>query len=493
MCPACGCEATPYTPEQQARYETKLAELLRFDLDPRAVEQQAHWHAMGYEPPKLRKADDTRLAKPAHVRDLPASKSAISATDFYLVLPEHKYLYEPTRDLWPPSSLEGRLSKRERAMLDTQRAVVQMTWHPDYPLIIADRVVQNGGWVKHPGVKIVNLFRAPAPIEGDGTRAGVWNSHLRTIYPHDAEHIERWLAHRIQRPGEKINHALVLGGAQGIGKDTTLEPVKHGVGPWNWQEISPAQMMGRFNGWAKAVVVRVSEARDLGDVDRFGFYDHSKVYIAAPPDVLRVDEKNLREHPVFNVAGIIITTNHKTDGIYLPADDRRHYVAWSDATKEQFDASYWRELWQWYGDGGIGHVVDYLRRMDLSDFDPKAPPPKTPAFHAIVATNSAPEDSELRDVLESLGNPDAVTVTTLAGHARDMGLEPLAVELEDRKGRRAIPHKMERVNYVQVVNPDAKDGYFVIRTRRQSVYARRELAVADQIRAARALDARRFT
>src|ERR1700740_505193 len=71
-------------------------------------------------------------------------------------------------------------------------------------------------------------------------------------------------------------------------------------------------------------------------MDRFKFYDHTKIYTAAPPDVLRVDEKHLREHYVFNVLGFIITTNHKTDGIYLPADDRRHYVAWSDATKEDF-------------------------------------------------------------------------------------------------------------------------------------------------------------
>ena len=59
----------------------------------------------------------------------------------------------------------------------------------------------------------------------------------------------RWLAHRVQRPEEKINHALVLGGSQGIGKDTALEPVKHAIGPWNFFEVSPQQMLGRFNGF----------------------------------------------------------------------------------------------------------------------------------------------------------------------------------------------------------------------------------------------------
>jgi hypothetical protein len=37
--------------------------------------------------------------------------------------------------------------------------------------------------------------------------------------------------------------------------------------------------------------LRINEARDLGDFDRFKFYDHMKAYCAAPPDVLRVDEK----------------------------------------------------------------------------------------------------------------------------------------------------------------------------------------------------------
>ena len=86
-------------------------------------------------------------------------------------------------------------------------------------------------------------------------------------------------------------------------------------------------------------MLRISEARDLGEFDRFKFYDHTKNFIAAPPDVLEVDEKNLREHYIVNVVGVIITTNHKSNGIYLPADDRRHYVAWSNFNKAMFTRS----------------------------------------------------------------------------------------------------------------------------------------------------------
>jgi hypothetical protein len=119
---------------------------------------------------------------------------------------------------------------------------------------------------------------------------------------------------------------------------------------WNCQEMSPKTMLGRFNGFVKCVILRVSEARDLGDVDRYQFYEAMKVYCAAPPDVLRVDEKNLREYGVMNCCGVVITTNHKSDGIYLPADDRRTYVAWSELSLEDFAGDYWRfrcELSRW--------------------------------------------------------------------------------------------------------------------------------------------------
>lgn len=51
--------------------------------------------------------------------------------------------------------------------------------------------------------------------------------------------------------------------------------------------------------------------------------------------------------------------------------------------------------------------------------------------------------------------------------------------------RRALPHKLERVGYVPVRNPDADDGLFKLRGKRQAIYALRSLTLADQVRAAR--------
>ena len=354
----------------------------------------------------------------------PTAAAGVSLFDFYAYMPAHSYLFAPSGEPWPASSVDARIpplllfdengdplldakgnQKKQpaSAWLDKHRPVEQMTWAPGLPSLIRDRLVSEGGWIKRKRVACFNLYRPPTIERGDPTQAGPWIQHVVKVFGDDADHIIKWLAHRVQRPGEKINHALVLGGAQGIGKDTLLEPVKRTVGPWNFSEVSPQQMTGRFNGFLKSVILRLNEARDLGDAanaNRFTFYDHMKAYTAAPPDVLRVDEKNLREHAIFNCCGVIITTNHKTDGLYLPPDDRRHFVAWSDLTKEDFTPAYWNGVWGWYAAGGDRHVAAYLAELDISGFDPKAPPPKTPAFWAVVDANRAPEDAELADLLE---------------------------------------------------------------------------------------------
>ena len=433
--------------------------------------------------------------------------SGVTIDDFVAFMPSHVYIFTPCREPWtvtsvnarlPPVPVLGKNGKPKRRngkivtispsrWLDQNRPVEQMTWAPGWPMLIKDRLVVDGGWIEREGVTCFNHYRPPRLQLDDASKAGPWLDHVRKIYPDDANHIIMWLAHRVQRPEEKINHALVLGGGQGIGKDTLLEPVKRAVGPWNFRDVIPANLMGRFNSFLKAVILRVNEAHDLGDaerVNRFMFYDRTKLYTAAPPDVLRVDEKNLREYYVFNVLGFLVTTNHKTDGIYLPADDRRHYVAWSHITKEDFTDEYWKQIWGWYdNNGGDGHVAAYLAELDVSAFNPKAPPPKTPAFWDIVSASTAPEDAELADVIDAIGNPDALTLKQLIAAA--MG--GIADWLMDRKNRRAIPHRLERCGYVSVRGPC--DGQWKIGGERQTIYAKQTLSPQAREEAAKKLAA----
>jgi len=416
----------------------------------------------------------------------------VTLESFWAYMPVHQYIFGPTGELWPAASVNARLGTvgadgeelTASKWLDKHRPVEQMTWAPGESKIIRHRLISQGGWIDHRGATVFNLYRPPCLPEGDASDVAPWLDHLRRLYGEDARHVALWLAHRVQRPGEKINHALVLGGAQGIGKDTILEPVKAAIGPWNFMDISPSHLLGRFNGFVKSVILRISETRDLGEIDRYAFYEHGKVYVAAPPDVLRVDEKNIREHYVPNVCGVIMTTNHKTDGIYLPADDRRHFVAWSDLTRDDFPEGYWRDLYAWYAAGGIANVAAWLRKVDLSAFDAKAPPPKTAAWHDIVAANRAPEDAEMADAIEALGTPEALTISQLANATNSASFRDF---LTDRRNARQIPHRLEAAGYVAVRNECAHDGLWKVSGRRQVVYASKALAARDRVAAASSL------
>jgi hypothetical protein len=429
----------------------------------------------------------------------------VTIDDFIAYMPKHCYLFRPCREAWPGSSVnacvppvalvdahgepvldsKGNPKKIPATQwLDEHQRAEQMTWAPGEPELIRNRLISEGGWIARDGVTCYNLYRPPVLKPGDKALASPWVDHVQCVFPDDAHHITRFLAHRVQHPAVKANHALVLGGRQGIGKDTLLEPVKRAVGPWNVAEVSPSHLLGRFNAFVKSVILRVSEIHDLGDSNRYALYEHLKVYTAAPPDVLRVDEKHIREYSVLNCCAVVVTTNHLTDGLFLPADDRRHYVAWSDRTKEDFTDAYWTELYGWYDDGGDRHVMAYLAALDLAAFNPKAPPPKTPAFWQIVDANRAPEAGEMADLLDDIGRPDAVTIERLTLRASG----EFAVWLHQLANRKLVGFRLDDCGYVKVLNLDDKsDGLWRINGRRQAVYARKELPISEQIRAATAL------
>ena len=93
-----------------------------------------------------------------------------------------------------------------------------------------------------------------AIIRGNAKAAARWRDHLHAVYPEEADHLEQWFAQRIQHPGVKLNHALVLGGMQGIGKDSLLEPIKLAIGAVELERNFTAA-----NAWA---VQRLGEGGD---------------------------------------------------------------------------------------------------------------------------------------------------------------------------------------------------------------------------------------
>jgi hypothetical protein len=226
-----------------------------------------------------------------------------------------------------------------------------------------------------------------------------------------------------------------------------------------------------------------------------------KEWGAAPPDFLRIDDKNVKAFQIANVVGIIITTNYKTDGLYIPADDRRHYVAWSEIKKdgdrfvnphgeidEQFKGSveaYFKRFYAWLESSGKYNVAAYFRQIDLSDFNPKASPPKTAAFWDMADASRPQEEAELSDLIDTLSRPQCVTVAKLieAALARN---DEIAYWLKDRKNSRLIAPRMAKCGYEPVRNPDRGDGLWRFAEKRTSVYVLATIPPADRLSVVRA-------
>jgi hypothetical protein len=283
-----------------------------------AKDTRQRWEAIGKSPPNRIGAGTIFYLADRASPGWRAALKPITRDDFVAYLPAHNYIFLPTREPWPASSVDSqippvpKLDKNGNAVLDKNskpirtpahtwldkhRPVQQMTWAPGSPVLIHDKLVADGGWIDRPGATCLNLYRPPTIKCGNAAEAKPWLDLVERVYPDDHRHIIRFLAHRVQQPGVKINHCLVLGGFPGIGKDTILEPVKHAVGPWNFSEVAPGDLFKPFNGYLKSVILRISEARDLGDVNRYSFYHHTKTLMQSRLLTSHIIPRNPRAKP----------------------------------------------------------------------------------------------------------------------------------------------------------------------------------------------------
>jgi hypothetical protein len=391
-----------------------------------------------------------------------------------------------------------RISATDAVVGDKGRHVAEISWWPGKPSVLRDLLIRNeGGVIPIRGTNTFNRYRPALLKRGKFPPPTRWLDHVKLIYPDDAQHIIQWFAWRTQRPDVKILHALILGGATRIGKDTLVHPLGHAIGSWNFKTTTAQYIMDepKNNDYLEAMVCLVSEAKDFGQEDRYAFYERMKPWLGGTAkDVVMVADKYIRVHPVMDVWGAIITTNFKVRGLYLPDDDERHYAAWSNrtwedwgfATREELSEKYFKPLHDWYSNGGNDAVAHYLMNLPLDEAFPKAPPPKTAAWYEIVNAYANPDKSKLMDILDGLGNPPAVTVNEVGKAGKDV------LDWFGASERNTVPAQFEDAGYSHQSNPTTKNGKWLVGTKRRAVtiYVKSKLTSDERVAAANEVYAR---
>lgn len=406
----------------------------------------------------------------------------VPVSTFVYYGPGNNFIYRPTVSFWITEAVNAACSPINEGgtilgPADWLRRNVLATSMTKDPLLETDYEegvdCRDGTLIKQKGAATFNSYRPPIIEPGDPRLAKPFLEHISKVFPHagDSDQFLDYMAHRVQRPGEKPRFALLIAGDQGVGKDTAVEFCCPAVGYWNVANIEPNDLDSGFNEYASSVLVRVSEAANLHDMNKWAFNERMKVLIAGTPDHVQINPKYGQKYSVRLHCGVIITTNHMISGIYIPADDRRYDVIES-ASKEEMgllndeqSREYFSELWDWFGDEGKNHIATFLLERDLSKFSPANGQRKTEAHKTVVSSNLQ-TDHWIFDVLEELKEPDLVRSDAIMAVALKDGMHS-GKELAGR-----MQSAMVRAGY-NPIRSARKDGRWKIEGKLATVYGRR--------------------
>lgn len=289
-----------------------------------------------------------------------------------------------------PRRIEASICFDENRQAKGAKSLVGVTYAAGADVLVArDGLVYGNRWRN----------ARPTPVAGDITP---WMNHLKRMVPieYEREHLLNVLAHKVQFPSHKINHAVLIGGHPGSGKDTLMAPFFWAIGgkaKANCSLVRNEELMQQWGYALECEVMEIAELRQSEAKDRRALENTLKPIIAAPPELLTVQRKGLHPYMALNRVLVVAFSNERA-AISIPSDDRRWFCLWADAARlPEADAV---ALWNWYENrGGFEAVAHYLHTRDVSAFNPGGTPPMTEAKMIMVEQGRSIAESYLVDVI----------------------------------------------------------------------------------------------
>ena len=297
------------------------------------------------------------------------------------------------------------------------------------------------------GRQFWNLWRGGGAVPRSGD-AGPWLDLLRKMFPvsWEREVVEDFLAHLIQRPGERLNWCLALiSETRGTGKTTIGEVMLRLFGDAGVL-ASNEVLAGKFTGWLldKAFVL-VDECHCP---DRRSIEVKLRGWITSDRLAHEAKGADAVERPLR--ANWIITSNHE-DFLPIGEGERRYFIP--TIAEIVRPAVEWQAFHAWLEAGGLGVILERLMTRQIGvGFRAKGWAPITERFRAITGQGSSLWEiaivsamDEFRDVFVR----DIVTVGDVVqwlGDRRGLRVSEVAVSgFFRRRGLKALSKRRLKV------------------------------------------------
>ena len=258
---------------------------------------------------------------------------------------------------------------------DLVKFAQRITFEPEFDIVYEEE-----------GNTYVNLWR-PIAFEPQKGKVSWFVDHIKYLFPVPEEHnyVLDFLAHTIQKPREKIRHALVLIGGQGVGKSILINLFYAIFGKTGVVSPGNQTLNEKFTGWA--VGRQIAFIDEIEQSDKKDFIN--KIKPAISEDILEVREMFKEPYTINNYMNFIATTND-IQPVLLAQDDRRFMILRSDAQSKQTGGMGKKEVdnyYQGFADkcySQTPELLHFFKSRDLKDFYPNARPPMTAAKQEII-------------------------------------------------------------------------------------------------------------
>lgn len=248
--------------------------------------------------------------------------------------------------------------------------------------------------------QVLNTWSKPKVgiAKGDVTVFKDFLLYLMDDNPEYAEFFTQWLAHAVRHPETKIRFAVLLSSEEkGLGKnvlsDCIMKPL---VGEHNYKLLDNQKAItGDFDDWKSGTSFCLLD--ELHQMSGHKFANELKGLITN--DTTRVNPKGKPEISIRNYINVMMFSNYR-GAIQITENERRYFVVHNLQKKR--DQQWFIEFIDWLNSGGLEAINHYfLHEVDLTSFDPNAPPIYTDDYYECIALGKSDLGEEFETLVEN--------------------------------------------------------------------------------------------